>query len=75
MANNTTTKTQREYKCKICGKSYKNITGNFYKSANSLYFISNNGIIDVCVDCLKELFSQLSKNMILIEWHLLQFVL
>lgn len=62
MANNTTTKTQREYKCKICGKSYKNITGNFYKSANSLYFISNNGIIDVCVDCLKELFSQLSKK-------------
>lgn len=62
MANNTTTKTQREYKCKICGKSSKNITGNFYKSANSLYFISNNGIIDVCVDCLKELFSQLSKK-------------
>ena len=62
MANNTTIKTQREYKCKICGKSYKNITGNFYKSANSLYFISNNGIIDVCVDCLKELFSQLSKK-------------
>ena len=62
MANNGTTKPHREYKCRICGKGYKVISGNFYKSANSLYFIKNNSVVDICVNCLKEIFAQLSKK-------------
>lgn len=48
--------------CSRCGKNYENPIGHFYKNTQSDRFTSTSGYVNICSDCLRELYEEYARR-------------